>query len=429
MAQSSVTDSTHPVLVAAAQVEAALKAVRDVEPAFMRVEEKQLALTSLPRLRDQIDALLLGIIEVADDVAEEAGCRDVAAWLAPNALMDRPAAGAAQRLARSLGRRWRVVAEGLREGAVSSAQAGVICRCLDALVDAPVPDGEQPLDPELVAKAEAELVRLAERHTPAELRRLGERIVSLVAPHLDDERDRKALEDAERRAAAATRLSMRARGDGSTDLSARIPDAVAARLKTYLDAYTSPRTDAAPQIPVVDPATGLRLPHRRLLGEAFCALVEAIPADAMPLHGGSATTLVVTVDLDTLRTGLGVATTGDGTPISAGEARRMACRASIIPMVLGAKSQPLDLGRSKRLFSKAQRLALAASHPTCRAEGCTVPSTWCEAHHWRQPWAKGGRTDVADGQLLCSWHHHRAHDDRYDTRQLASGDVRFHRRR
>ena len=63
----------------------------------------------------------------------------------------------------------------------------------------------------------------------------------------------------------------------------------------------------------------------------------------------------------------------------------------------------------------------------CRADGCEVPAAWCEAHH-HDPWSRGGRTDLADGALLCSFHHHRAHDRRYDMRAMANGDLRYHRR-
>ncbi|WP_368666151.1 HNH endonuclease [Nocardioides antri] len=56
------------------------------------------------------------------------------------------------------------------------------------------------------------------------------------------------------------------------------------------------------------------------------------------------------------------------------------------------------------------------------------PATWCEAHH-QQPWSQGGKTELADGVLLCSWHHHRAHDRRFHADKLANGDIRFHRRR
>ena len=57
-----------------------------------------------------------------------------------------------------------------------------------------------------------------------------------------------------------------------------------------------------------------------------------------------------------------------------------------------------------------------------------LPAAWCEAHHATNPWARGGSSDLADGVLLCSWHHHRAHDPRYDARRLPQGDYRFHRR-
>jgi len=63
----------------------------------------------------------------------------------------------------------------------------------------------------------------------------------------------------------------------------------------------------------------------------------------------------------------------------------------------------------------------------CRAEGCTVPARWCEAHH-ETPWSRGGKTDLAAGVLHCNWHHHRAHDPRYTTEKLPNGDIRFRRR-
>jgi hypothetical protein len=64
----------------------------------------------------------------------------------------------------------------------------------------------------------------------------------------------------------------------------------------------------------------------------------------------------------------------------------------------------------------------------CRAEGCTIPAAWCEAHHLR-PWADHGRTDLADGALLCSHHHHLAHDSHYHHTIQADGRLRFRPRR
>ena len=53
---------------------------------------------------------------------------------------------------------------------------------------------------------------------------------------------------------------------------------------------------------------------------------------------------------------------------------------------------------------------------------------WCEAHHDADPWSQGGKTDLDDGVLYCTWHHHRAHDDRYDATRMPDGSVRFTRR-
>jgi hypothetical protein len=117
-----------------------------------------------------------------------------------------------------------------------------------------------------------------------------------------------------------------------------------------------------------------------------------------------------------------------GTPITAGQARRLACTAGLLPAVLGTDSHPLDLGRTTRLFTPAQRKALLIRDRTCRATGCDIPAAWCEAHHAGTPWSHGGKTNIADGLLLCSWHHHRAHDPHYHHTRLPNGDLTFHRR-
>ncbi len=145
------------------------------------------------------------------------------------------------------------------------------------------------------------------------------------------------------------------------------------------------------------------------------------------MHGGDATTVIVTIPLEDLRRDLSAAGLASGERVSAAEARRLACTAEIIPAVMGGRSEVLDLGRSSRLFKPAQRKAMVVRDRECRAEGCTVPASWCEAHHWGRPWARGGRTDLRDGVLLCSWHHHRAHDSTYSAERMPNGDVRFRR--
>ncbi|MFF1573646.1 DUF222 domain-containing protein [Leifsonia sp. NPDC058292] len=126
-------------------------------------------------------------------------------------------------------------------------------------------------------------------------------------------------------------------------------------------------------------------------------------------------TMVVRIGLTALQTGTGVGEIdGVSTPISATTARRLAADANLIPVVLGGDGEVLDLGRSRRLFSSKQKLALAERDGGCAWAGCPHPPSYTEAHHIRW-WDKHhGATDLNNGVLLCSNHHHRVHDDGWD---------------
>ncbi|MAO80255.1 MAG: hypothetical protein CMH82_06290 [Nocardioides sp.] len=84
----------------------------------------------------------------------------------------------------------------------------------------------------------------------------------------------------------------------------------------------------------------------------------------------------------------------------------------------------LDVGRRKRLFTRAQRIALATRDKGCTATGYHTAAWFCHAHH-DQPRATGGTTDLTNGRLLCPTHHRTAHDPRYDTRVLADHQIEF----
>ena len=132
--------------------------------------------------------------------------------------------------------------------------------------------------------------------------------------------------------------------------------------------------------------------------------------------------------LDQLLTGLGAAGLDTGGHISAGEARRLACTAGIIPAVLGGKSQVLDLGRRRRFHTPAQRIALQLEQKGCTARGCDKPPALCHAHH-DHPWSQRRRTPASrHGRLLCGHHHRRLHDPGYDHTLHPDNQVTFHRR-
>ncbi|MFM9036762.1 MAG: DUF222 domain-containing protein [Actinomycetota bacterium] len=152
--------------------------------------------------------------------------------------------------------------------------------------------------------------------------------------------------------------------------------------------------------------------HRR--ARALIALIDQPTSDTTdPItERPTRAEVVVHVDLATLINGLGctgVCRTALGNDIPAETARRLACEADIIPMVLGGNSVPLDVGRSRRLATVHQRRALEAIHPTCAIPDCDVGFHHCQIHHIDY-WEHGGRTDMNNQIPLCSKHHHAAHE-------------------
>ncbi|MBM9459107.1 DUF222 domain-containing protein [Nocardioides sp. zg-536] len=418
-----------PLLAAVGSARRALADVHQVQPLYLSVDEKEALLIALSRLQAQVDELRLRILAVSADIAQQHGTRDVTQWLSRTVHTDPVRLRADEKLARSLDERFPATARALSSGGVNLEQARVIAHCVDDLPDR--------LGVEVKAQAEADLLGFARDFGPAELRRLGQAILHVSAPDIADAEDARRLEKQEQHAREKSSVRFRPLGDGTTRISMRLSDAVAGRLGTYLDAWTGPRRAGSSSLAGVQTtSTGLeeeRLPRHRRLANAFGRLLEHLDPRNLPEHGGDATTVVVTVGIDQLRTGLGAATldtplTTDGAvQISAGEARRLACAAGILPAVLGSDSEVLDLGRRRRLFSPAIRKALSLVQKTCAAEGCTVPARWCEAHHMT-PWSRGGQTRLKDAKLFCAFDHHRVHDPAYEPETLANGDVRFHRR-
>lgn len=124
--------------------------------------------------------------------------------------------------------------------------------------------------------------------------------------------------------------------------------------------------------------------------------------------GGTAVTMLVTIDEESLRTRVGSACIdGIDQPISASTARALAASAEIIPVVLGGESQPLDTGAGRRFFTRAQRRAMAARDGGCAGPACRAPVSACDAAHIRP--AGYGPTSIENGVLLC-WHCHRLLD-------------------
>lgn len=192
--------------------------------------------------------------------------------------------------------------------------------------------------------------------------------------------------------------------DGMTRMVAMMHPEAAGFVLTALDARTAPRRQPS----FLDGDREADGDPRSLDEQRLDALVgmsrDSIAADPGQI-AGTAVTMSITMTLDELKTGLGSARiAGVDETISAATARRLAADAEIIPCVLGGPSAILDQGRSYRLFTDAQRRAIAVRDQGCVWPGCTAPPAWCELAHLLS-WLDGGSTDLDNGVLLCPFHH------------------------
>ena len=357
-------------------------------------------------------------------VEEATGAATTATWLARATRTTVRSSRRAVHLAAALETYQRLRA-GYAAGRVNTEQAEVIARALDAV----------PVDIPATVKAAAEqrLVDLAAHHDACDLRVLGDRVLNVVAPAVADAHEAARLEAEERAAERKTMLTMTPDGQGSVHGRFTVPELHAGMLRKQLLALVAHDKPALTSTPAttgeqeegerpepVKAATAVEL------GAAFCELLERLDGSQVPEMSTGAT-VVVTMTLETLAGGLAAATLDTGDRIAAHTARRLACEAGIIPVVLDGRREVLDQGRRKRLFTRAQRIALATRDRGCTAIGCHTAAWFCHAHH-DQPWATGGTTDLTNGRLLCPTHHRTAHDPRYDTRVLADHQIEFTRR-
>jgi hypothetical protein len=393
--------------------------------AVVPIEQYAALVAELDRAIHRLGATKLALVASADRarVAELQGAPDTSAWLARQTRSGSAAAARDVRLATALTPKSpaeprRPAAQALAAGDVSPEHAAVIVQATSSL-----PKG---VDAQSVQAVELRLVDRARRLDPRQLRREARRALAEVEADqaLVDAHEETLVRDEERHALARTRLTLHENSDGTLSGHFTVPGVAGAILTRAIQSMTAPRRARVGATAAQAGEGGDRRDWAHQAGLAFVELIEHLPTDR--LHTKTAATVVITLDHEKLAAGVGVAGLDTGDVMSAGDLRRLACGAGLVPAVLGGPSHPLDLGRTSRLFTEHQRVALATRHPTCAADGCERPFAWCELHH-RQPWHRGGRTDLADAMPLCGFHHRRIHDRGYHHR-CGAGGVTFHRR-
>jgi hypothetical protein len=323
-----------------------------------------------------------------------------------------------------------VLAAAVAAGEVSSAHVRVISQTLDAIPGV--------IAAAAVPVAEAMLVEAARHEHPGALSRTAGMLLARLDPDGTLPRDR----DIERRRA----LRLVDHADGCTDIGGRLTPEVAETWRVIIDALAAP-------LPAVDGMRDDRTPAQRAhdaFGEAGLRLLRS---GTLPQTGGTPVTILarftvnpndvsdansdtgdVTADDAAADSRVGGGTASNGAKAGGADPMVMTGHgalwpwrrlwpllgdAALVPVRVDADGGLLDCGRTQRLATAKQRLALAARDGGCCFPGCSRPAAWTEVHHIIA-WTAGGQTNIDNLCLLCRFHH-RVFDDRGWTVEMNNG--------
>jgi len=404
------------LVAAVEQIEGALDGMpvggwSGLEPAVLRDSAERLM-----RVEARVKAQLMAVTRALDEtgLAKASGATSTGAMLAGSFGGDRRAADGLVNRAKELDAA-PATGQALARGDIGTAQAAIIAAAVGDLPGDTTAEQKQACEDTLIGDAG--------RLTLKDLRARAARITDQFKPEPEvDEIENRALVTREKDAWRRSEFWLANDGDGTCRGGFRIPEAQADQLMAAIQAISAPRRNHLhDHTPGAESYYDKDLEHRHRLGMGFAELCDHLPTDKLPGKGGLSATLIVRFDHDTLVRGIKPATLSTGTRISAGQARRMACNAGLVPQVFNGTSLPLDHGHEQRLFTKTQKQALANRDGGCTFPDCDRPPEWCEAHHWRMRWADGGETRLADGVLICPFHHRTIHDNAWTIR-MSPGD-------
>ncbi|MGW6694236.1 DUF222 domain-containing protein [Rhodococcus sp. NPDC054953] len=301
-------------------------------------------------------------------------------------------------------------AAAVRAGAVGPDHVAAIARTIRRI---PAGTGADE-----IAVAETILADAARSTTPEDVTKIGIHLLAHLNP------DGSAPDERERRRRRGIRI-----GRQGTDLLSPISGMLDPELRALLDpvlaklARPGMNNPDDPESPSgdVDSATldrtelaraaarDTRTAAQRNHDGLTVALRSLLSSGALGSHRGLPVTAIVTMTLTQLEGASGVATTASGGIVPIGDALRMAERAHPVLVVFDHRGRPLHLGRSRRLASADQRLALIAASRGCTRPGCDAPATLTAVHHITE-WKDDGGTDITNEDLACDACHALVHD-------------------
>jgi Domain of unknown function (DUF222)/HNH endonuclease len=277
-----------------------------------------------------------------------------------------------------------------RVGQVSTEHVQIVVRAMQKL-DRP------DLCPDEVAAVEQQLVKQARELGPKDLRLVADRVVDAVDPDASSPVDDQLRQD-------RRYVELRQRRDGMWHLEGKLTNTVGVQLHAILDPLTRPRTTTVE----IDGAAH-QIPDERHYGQRMHDGLEDVCGRLLqlanrPATGGTPASVIVTVQLADLLAKAGIAETSDGSQLSSDQLLRIADEAEIWPTIIDRNGVPLALGRTRRIATRGQTMALIAREGGCSFPGCDHPPQWCDRHHIID-WIDGGPTDLDNLTLVCRYHH------------------------
>ena len=385
---ASPTDYQHPAVEAVGLISAGLDGLADASLWSMSTVDVAQLVVAVERIGRRVAAAQVAVLAQADrcGVADQTGASSTAVWL--HNVTDLPVGIGKARLAlhRALAAR-PIVDAAFSCGDIGPDAATAVCAAIEGL-----PGG---VPAALNTQIEQLLVEVA--------RDEGSKAVLARSMEIANRFDPDGLADQEAAARGRRWLQLIRQHDGTLKIRGCLDNESGALVAAVLDPLAAPA-------PVNEGLSDMRLAEHRY-ADALVQLCQ-LATPALPEVRGERPHMFVTTTLETLQrtTGCGLGSLEGGYPMTAGALRRIACDANIIPVVLGAAGQPLDIGRATRIVPQGLRRALIVRDGGCAFPGCDRPPSWCDAHHIDH-WADGGPTSLCNAALLCGHHHDRVHRD------------------
>ncbi|MFD2418956.1 HNH endonuclease signature motif containing protein [Amycolatopsis pigmentata] len=292
-----------------------------------------------------------------------------------------------------------VVAEALSDGALGPDHVEAIRKAVTGLPDAATVEDR--------VIAEKILCEAATTSEPFVVKRLGDEIAQRLDPDGDEPKDKELLRP-------QRRLDVQETRDGRVLGRFDLDTETGALLSALLSPHTAPRsTDEGPD----------RRSRSERYGDAFRDILTlAAQCESTPTEAGEPATLMVSVTLEELKSGIGHGLLDGYWNLSAAQIRRIACDAAVVPVVLGSKSEILDIGRATRIVPRAIRRALIRRDKGCSFPSCAKKAKWCQAHHILE-WFSGGPTALENLALVCHYHHQVLHHSDWQVRMIQGFPV------